>query len=901
MTAGAQSDESGADIPLPGMSRVVRSRAVTIWQAMLLVSTVAVTAFVLRDGLPPPGVLPLFGVLLLSGAGIRLLPTPSANSARALGIAATCMVAGAFLLPAALLPFLALTILVPDLWGEREVRRSWFTRATSAIIATTATGVVLRTTGLALRPLERPQDAVVLLAGVAIFAVVLRLLAAITAAVHSAEPLRGFNGRDIFLNNGLFVLFGAVVAGAWYTAPPLLAFVLPCLLLVQYVSRTANLAMLAHVDEKTGLYNARYLEQSLRKEIQHSTRTRSTVAVLFADIDHFKAINDRYGHSAGDDVLREVAQVLTGALRKTDRVARFGGEEFVVVLPNTDSDAALAAAEHVRAAIAQHTFTLSTGEHLHCTVSIGVAWTQDAVSDVPTLIAHADRAMYTAKQQGGNAVVQSEIETPAEVSASPSARPDWVRWFTTTEPQRRVWLARAILWGTVIAGVAGGIISAVLMAHTNDWLVLLVCTVCAIGAVLLPIPLYEANGEKLTATLTVTVNMAVIAIQPFAAPLVSFAAALVHVLVRKQRRADKIAFNLTSPTLASACAGWIYAVLHPRLGDFSPGHIAVALLSVGVYYLINVGTVSAMVSLHSARPLVRVLRDSLWYLVIFVLLGLSGAFIGAVYTKIGVVGTIIFSLPILLLWYTLGFAARKSKDAIETLEASKAAVEAAHTQTEATLTQLIETVSSIIDARDNLVWGHSRNVAQYSVLIGKELGLTAEMLDAVHTAGLLHDLGKIAIPESVLHKPSTLTTEEYEVVKQHPTTGERILAEVAPLAVVSHMVGDHHERWDGSGYPLGKQGQAITIGGRILAVADTLDTILSDRLYSPPRPLSWAIAEIDRCAGVQFDPAVVAALHRVIAAQGSAFLHGSALESVERHGQIVSLTRAQRPTTAVGG
>ena len=132
-------------------------------------------------------------------------------------------------------------------------------------------------------------------------------------------------------------------------------------------------------------------------------------------------------------------------------------------------------------------------------------------------------------------------------------------------------------------------------------------------------------------------------------------------------------------------------------------------------------------------------------------------------------------------------------------------------------------------------------------------------------------MGKVSIPEAILHKPERLTPEEYEIVKEHTRVGERILAEVGPLTEVARMVGEHHERFDGSGYPRGKAGAEISLGGRIVAVADSLDSILSDRPYSKGRSLAWALAELDRCAGTQFDPLVVEALHRVVQEEGAEF------------------------------
>ena len=147
----------------------------------------------------------------------------------------------------------------------------------------------------------------------------------------------------------------------------------------------------------------------------------------------------------------------------------------------------------------------------------------------------------------------------------------------------------------------------------------------------------------------------------------------------------------------------------------------------------------------------------------------------------------------------------------------------------------------------------------------------------LHTAGLFHDLGKVGIPEAILHKPSKLTAEEYLVIKEHAALGQRILSEVPQLADIARMVGEHHERFDGFGYPLGLAAEHISLGGRILVVADALETILAERPYSHSRELHEALAELDRCAGTHFDPDIVAAVHRAVSAHGNQFF-----ESAER-------------------
>ena len=312
-----------------------------------------------------------------------------------------------------------------------------------------------------------------------------------------------------------------------------------------------------------------------------------------------------------------------------------------------------------------------------------------------------------------------------------------------------------------------------------------------------------------------------------------------------------------------------YLALRPAAGGWLL-LAAIAAATLG-YYATNLGAVALVIATQTGGSFRAIVRDSLWSAPANLLLGLTGGFLGAMHTQLGPTGTLIFALPLVVMRFTLAYTARKNRQTIVTLEAAKAEVEGAHAEKEQTLRELIATVASIIDARDQAVAGHSERVAAYALAIGEELGLSATALASLHTAGLLHDLGKVAVPEAILHKPAKLTAEEYTIVKEHAGVGERILTEVVALIEVARMVGDHHERFDGQGYPNREGGTAITHGGRILAVADTLDSILSDRPYSPGKPLAWALAEAERCAGTHFDPAIVAALQRVVARRGPAF------------------------------
>ena len=404
-----------------------------------------------------------------------------------------------------------------------------------------------------------------------------------------------------------------------------------------------------------------------------------------------------------------------------------------------------------------------------------------------------------------------------------------------------------------------------------NWQVLPPLLGLALAAEFLTVSYFESGKQRMTLSFTAAVVMAAVALTPGLAPLVAASAALVHVVQNRQwqRGIGRVLFNLVTPALAAVIAVGSVQLAGIEHGGWNvPLAIAVAVLA---YYVANVGVVALNISAHTGMPLQQIVRDALWSAPTTIVVGLIGGFVGIAHERLGPLGIALFVLTLLVLRFTLDFAARKNRQAIAVLEEAKGATERAHAEKEQTLQQMIATVAAIIDARDQAVAGHSNRVAKYAVAFGEELGLPPAELAELHTAGLLHDLGKIAIPEAILHKPAKLTAEEYAIVKEHAATGERILAQVQPLLAVSRMVGDHHERFDGRGYPNGEAGTGITQGGRILAVADMLDSILSDHPCSPGKPLAWALEEAERCAGSHFDPEVVGALLRVARERGPGF------------------------------
>ncbi|HEV8633639.1 MAG TPA: HD-GYP domain-containing protein [Chloroflexota bacterium] len=176
----------------------------------------------------------------------------------------------------------------------------------------------------------------------------------------------------------------------------------------------------------------------------------------------------------------------------------------------------------------------------------------------------------------------------------------------------------------------------------------------------------------------------------------------------------------------------------------------------------------------------------------------------------------------------------------------------------------------LLDMRDQETEGHCQRVAALSVAVGRALGLDASELGELHRGALLHDIGKVGVPDAILRKAGPLTRAEWTEMRRHPELGHRILRAIPSLARAAEVVLQHHERYNGRGYPAGLRGEGIALGARIFAVADAFDAMTSARPYRPALDRAAALAEVARQRGRQFDPAVVDAFLAVVGERGAA-------------------------------
>jgi len=401
----------------------------------------------------------------------------------------------------------------------------------------------------------------------------------------------------------------------------------------------------AVLDSLTGLKTHRYFMEALDAEWRRSPRSGRHFSLIMMDLDDFKQVNDRHGHLEGDRVLTAVAGVLEARCRQSNVVARLGGDQFAILMPETSTEKAEILAERLRASFAADSYLASRG----VTASFGIATFPIHGVTAEEIVRVSESGVYLAKHERGNSV--------------------------------RV------------------------ASHSAD----------------------------------------------------------------------------------SPRAAWEQQLLHAYLGV-------------------------AVKRMFSTGP--EVFNE---YLTRF---------------------------------------------------------EEATRGTEGDNPSLMDTVTALaftIDAKDHYTEGHSQSVSRLAAQIGQQLGISKDELEEIRLAGILHDIGKIGVPESVLNKPACLTPEEYELMKTHSTLGERILMPLKVKAIgrIGKMVRHHHERVDGKGYPDGLSGEQIPIGARIITIADCFDTLISERAYKKASPLEEAVLELQKGKGTQFDASLLDAFLNSMASTGA--------------------------------
>jgi HD-GYP domain-containing protein (c-di-GMP phosphodiesterase class II) len=373
-------------------------------------------------------------------------------------------------------------------------------------------------------------------------------------------------------------------------------------------------------------------------------------------------------------------------------------------------------------------------------------------------------------------------------------------------------------------------------ARIDSWVPVVWWLVFAIISDLNPIVL---PGKSAYITVSSALDYAAIVIfGPVVAAMLSTVSTVATALSRRQKAAPhKILFNACLFIITILAAGQVFRLAGGR-ATANIGELVVPMAASGVtYFLLDTFGVSVILALSQRVNTWRIWqRTYLWttltHLVGFVPLG---AIMVVIFMHIGIPGVALFFVPLMLARYSFKLYADLLDVHFETVRA----------------------LTSAIDATDPYTRGHSERVTRFSVEIAREMRLSERRVRALEYAGSLHDMGKIGIRHDILSKPGSLTEEEWETMRTHPSIGARIVSDLDFLAGARAVVLHHHERFDGKGYPDGLSGENIPLEARIAKVADAFDAMMSNRPYRRSLGLEKAKDELRRGKGTEFDPSVV--------------------------------------------
>jgi diguanylate cyclase (GGDEF)-like protein/putative nucleotidyltransferase with HDIG domain len=915
-------------------------RKAIIYVLIILFSALMLSIFALPSLAEFMAQLPLFLVLVVLTTVAHLYNSDTASH-EAWSINLVFLFTGVILLN----PFdFVLLVIIPhtvewgyEVWVKKSDRlRNWYIQPFNMAVHIIA-GFAAHAIFMSLNP-----DSTTLISGAAFLAASMAMLAyllinhiLIGGVLVFARGVTLHESGMFEIGNLLSDLFqfglGYVVAVFWTLNPILIVPALAPLALMYRAIQVPKLAKEAHTDPKTGLLNTRHFNELFNTEIERARRFDRPLGVVMADLDLLRNINNTYGHLAGDTVLTGIGKIIRDNIREYDIAARFGGEEFSMVLLECGVQEAQAFANRLRHAIETAEFTVSTSaQPIRVTMSLGVACFPADAATSTDLIHLADVAVYQAKLQGRNRVVcvsdvprslkledpaTESIATPAPTAtpttmyaaatafrvepapnqAAPAGVPGVDRGSESVAPAKPVSLSPQRLPRQLQVFIAATIAAGVLLTlwgltvwHTPEPLQLGLFVALAIAAEIFQITVYGFN--------TVSVSVAVIFASGLLGGLPSVAAtsvavAVTHYLQVRPQPYQSI-FNWathviagTAPALAAYTLGLSLQVAN------LPLLLGMTVIAGLLYYILDTGWIAIAIGLAEKESIQATWQAQFrWLMVYYLALCVLGTFLAIAYTALGLPGVIVFALPPFMMHYAQKQYVERTEESTRELrrlnqELTRAnrEIAGANQAIQDLNDELFLVMAKIVDARDPYVSSHTVKVADYSVAVATELGLSEPRVEAIRQAALLHDIGKIAISEQILNKPDKLSSEEYLTIKSHTTVGAELLETCQGLQSLAPYVKHHHEWWDGTGYPDRLAGDAIPLEARILAVCDAVEAMASDRPYHRALSLAEIVNELERCAGTQFDPHIVNVFIRVANQRSGDFVVNSAREVARQH------------------
>lgn len=890
-------------------------RGARIYLAFLTVATLAAAGAFYAGALQIKNDWATWGVLAVAATVSHLFPVKSPQN-QMYHTSVVFLVAAALLLPPELIVLIPLVQTVPEWLKERY---PWFIQGfnicnyTLNALAAWGAFTLVNDHETLISNADARFAVGGLLAALA-FTICNHVLLALILKLARGHSFRetGLFGAEAISVDVILTVLGVSLAAFWNWNPWMIFAALAPLVVVHRSLAVPQLQAEARVDPKTGLYNARYFAQTLAAEIARAARFERPMSLIMADLDLLRDINNSYGHLAGDAVLKGIADVFRQELRHYDVPARFGGEEFSILLPETPPEQALEIAERIRRAVAERGYEVETAaEPIRATVSIGVAGFPADGVDANELIHQADLAVYRAKLQGRNRVLGASAEPlllspdrpapklrnvvehdeyPIAAAAAAAAVPlPTVTTATTVLPpvemveERRgpkprslhgpTFFALSFRLATVVAtvsviGIAAGLTGLWLGASTDYIGLLAILALVGVGQALA----YETVEIEGSLSVSVVGSLAGAALFGYRAALpLAITIAVVDWSARRNSM-HHVLYNIGTMALSALAAAAVFDIWD---GSGDLGRLVVAGLGVGagsIYFLVNMGLLSVASGVEGHENPIAVFRERYaWLLPHYVVYGFIGSVMGIAYDAVGPYALAVFAVPLLLMRKTQEAylkhtqkSAMKLREAAETIQSQNVSLEHANKALRERSTQAMESLSATVDARDSYTAGHSRRVQQLSLALGRELGLSKEELDLLGHAALFHDIGKLAIPDAILLKPASLTPEEWAIMQGHAEEGARIIDRLGFLQDAVPAIRHHHERFDGTGYPQRLLGEEIPLGARIIHVADALDSMLTTRIYRAARSVDEALAEVKAKSESQFCPRCVSALLRIL-------------------------------------
>ena len=849
--------------------------------------------------------------------------------------------AGLLLLPPSL--YIGL-IVIPHLieWGEKRLKKSkylkvWYIQPYN-IATHLIAGLSAQTLLVTLKPIEVvagiPVDFLAALAAITLYIVINHYLVGQVLLLARGIPWAESKmwSLEVLSPDIAMLAVGYIFAVLWNFSPWLTIPVLAPLGLMFQAMKVPQLQQDARMDEKTGLLNSRHFKERFEEELLLAKRFNRPIAIIMADLDLLRNVNNNYGHLAGDIVIAGIATIIRHETRDYDIAARFGGEEYAIVLPNTTDDIARKVAERLRRTVEETVFYApNTGSEIHVTISMGIAVMPENGSDMASLIHEADVALYQAKYRGRNQAIsaqdvphsfrlehqkktaldpdqkaaqQADSDSAAQVEGIPThheptsgkrtlaakedstAHPAVFAASADSQPQtaqanplfspptdlsagaaEKNQASHPLFIPYMIVIVLGGLITtgwSLWSAESLPFGTLFIFAILAVLAESLNVRMYMKSSVSASATVT----LAALLLVGLPGVVATSSAITIAHFIRQRPLLYRAAFNWSIHILAGIIPVLIFSFFpYPQNPTYALQWGVLCVAAIVPYFLVETGLIAAAIGLKGQESIIAVWHEHFSWLVLqYIVMGMLSAFIGLAYITLGLWGLIGFVLPVYLIQQTQKMYVERTENSVAELHRMNGELQTANQEVARASQEihnlnmeLLDLLAKIIDARDPETSGHAINVGEFAVAIGRQFNFGQQRLENLRWAGMLHDIGKLGVPEKVLHKPAALTAEEYAQVKKHAELGGALLETVHGLSHLAPFVRHHHERWDGTGYPAELSGEEIPMEARILAVCDAVEAMAATRPYKQQYSTEEIINELRRCAGGQFDPAVVKA------------------------------------------